>query len=60
MACSVWRSVGAEASDIASFLYGTTITTNALIEMKGVPVGLLLTAACATSPKPRAECAMDY
>ncbi|HEV7666161.1 MAG TPA: hydantoinase/oxoprolinase family protein [Chloroflexota bacterium] len=36
------RGVAAEA--ISSFLHGTTITTNALIEMRGVPVGLLLTA----------------
>jgi N-methylhydantoinase A len=35
---------GVPSQDIASFLHGTTITTNALIEMKGVTVGLLLTA----------------
>src|SRR5690242_9542536 len=35
---------GVEPAAITSFLHGTTITTNALLEMKGVPVGLLLTA----------------
>ena len=35
---------GVPSPEIASFLHGTTITTNALIEMKGVTVGLLLTA----------------
>src|ERR671932_2060836 len=34
---------GVSAPDILSFLHGTTITTNALIEMKGTRVGLLLT-----------------
>jgi N-methylhydantoinase A len=37
-------SEGVEPAAITSFLHGTTITTNALLEMKGVPVGLLLTA----------------
>ena len=35
---------GVAGQDIGSFLHGTTITTNALIEMKGARVGLLLTA----------------
>src|SRR5829696_2859752 len=34
---------GVAAGEISSFLHGTTITTNALIEMKGARVGLLLT-----------------
>src|SRR5215217_8474926 len=36
-------SHGVSGEAIGSFLHGTTITTNALIEMKGARVGLLLT-----------------
>lgn len=38
------QAQGVESASITSFLHGTTITTNALLEMRGVPVGLLLTA----------------
>jgi N-methylhydantoinase A len=34
---------GVSGADILSFLHGTTITTNALIEKKGARIGLLLT-----------------
>lgn len=37
-------AAGVHPSSIVSFLHGTTITTNALIEMRGVRLGLLLTA----------------
>jgi N-methylhydantoinase A len=35
---------GVQGSGITSFLHGTTITTNTLIQMNGARVGLLLTA----------------
>src|SRR5918995_5452810 len=34
---------GIAPADIAFFAHGTTITTNALLEMRGVRVGLLIT-----------------
>src|SRR5215467_5013739 len=34
---------GVAGSDIAFFAHGTTITTNALLEMRGAKVGLLIT-----------------
>lgn len=34
---------GATASDISFFAHGTTVATNAVIERKGVPTGLLIT-----------------
>jgi len=34
---------GIDPADIAFFAHGTTITTNALLEMRGAKVGLLIT-----------------
>jgi N-methylhydantoinase A len=37
---------GIAASDIEFFAHGTTITTNALLEMRGARIGLLITKGC--------------
>lgn len=46
---------GVPPEEIVSFLHGTTITTNAVIERKGVPIGLLLTGGLRGIPEVQSQ-----
>jgi len=45
------RDWGVSGSDVEAFLHGTTIGTNALLEMKGARVGLLVTGGFRAIPQ---------
>ena len=46
---------GIDPATIEFFAHGTTITTNALLEMRGAKVGLLITTAFAPSRRSKAR-----